>query len=132
MAVGKLRQHASKEVADLAKEIVKKWKNAVEKAKLGNGGSAKGIQNGKGAYLAALFLGVRLRYFPDRKGSVASNSGTPITPTGASAKLTTRSSKTDGVKGGIGDATRDKCCELIYDALASDSGARKYYHVLLL
>lgn len=53
MAVGKLRQHASKEVADLAKEIVKKWKNAVEKAKLGNGGGAKGVQNGKGAYLAA-------------------------------------------------------------------------------
>jgi transcription elongation factor S-II len=61
----------------------------------------------------------------DRKGSVASNSGTPVTPTGASAKLAARTAKSDGVKGGVGDATRDKCVELIYDALASDSGARK-------
>ena len=31
--MGKLRNHNSKEVADLAKEIVKKWKNEVEKHK---------------------------------------------------------------------------------------------------
>jgi hypothetical protein len=37
LAVGKLRAHASKEVADLAKEIVKKWKSAVEKAKHASG-----------------------------------------------------------------------------------------------
>ncbi|KAG6907500.1 hypothetical protein DXG01_008643 [Tephrocybe rancida] len=37
LAVGKLRQHASKDVADIAKEIVKKWKTQVEKAKLANG-----------------------------------------------------------------------------------------------
>jgi hypothetical protein len=33
LAVGKLRQHKSKAVADAAKEIVKKWKTDVEKAK---------------------------------------------------------------------------------------------------
>jgi len=45
--VGKLRSHATKEVADLAKEIVKKWKNEVEKAKLSQGGTGKAPQNGK-------------------------------------------------------------------------------------
>jgi transcription elongation factor S-II len=44
LAVGKLRSHSSKSIADLAKEIVKKWKGAVEKAKLSNGNV-----NGKGA-----------------------------------------------------------------------------------
>jgi transcription elongation factor S-II len=47
LAVGKLRSHASKEVADLAKEIVKKWKSAVEKEKLANGAAPKPQQNGK-------------------------------------------------------------------------------------
>lgn len=31
--MGKLRAHDSKDVSDLAKEIVKKWKNDVDKAK---------------------------------------------------------------------------------------------------
>jgi len=99
LAVGKLRSHASKPVSELAKEIVKKWKGAVEKAKLSNGS------------------------FKDRKNSVASVPGTPITPTGSASKLETRSAKLDGVKGSSGDTTRDKCMTLIYDALAYDSGA---------
>ena len=44
--MGKLRAHASKEVADLAKEIVKKWKTEVEKAKVGSSSNKPGI-NGK-------------------------------------------------------------------------------------
>ncbi|KAG6884701.1 hypothetical protein C0993_008869 [Termitomyces sp. T159_Od127] len=102
LAVGKLRQHASKDVADLAKEVVKKWKTQVEKAKLANGTKTP-TTNGK-----------------DRKNSVASSAGTPMSPVGSSAA---RTSKTDGVKGGTGDATRDKCIELVYDGLAMDSGA---------
>lgn len=46
LAVGKLRQHASKEVSDLAKELVKKWKNEVEKGKNLAGGSAAGQKTG--------------------------------------------------------------------------------------
>ncbi|KAF8237239.1 transcription elongation factor [Tricholoma matsutake] len=98
LAVGKLRSHSSKLVSDLAKEIVKKWKGAVEKAKLSNGNL-----NGK-----------------DRKNSTP---GTPLTPTGSASKMETRSAKIDGVKGSSGDSTRDKCMTLIYDALAQDSGA---------
>jgi len=41
-----LRTHEAKEVSDLAKELVKKWKNEVERAK---GGSKSGA-NGKGEY----------------------------------------------------------------------------------
>lgn len=57
----------------------------------------------------------------------ASMTPTPVTPTSASTNKTdARTAKTDGVKIDItGDKTRDKCVELIYDALASDSGARE-------
>ncbi|KAG6907501.1 hypothetical protein DXG01_008644 [Tephrocybe rancida] len=97
LAVGKLRQHASKDVADIAKEIVKKWKTQVEKAKLANGTKVQP---------------------PTGKASPA---GTPMSPVGSSAAF--RTSKTDGVKAGTGDNTRDKCIELLYDGLAMDSGA---------
>lgn len=40
LAVGKLRTHASRTVSDLAKEIVKKWKQAVEQEKLQSGGKS--------------------------------------------------------------------------------------------
>jgi transcription elongation factor S-II len=51
----------------------------------------------------------------------------PATPTSANPNKTDlRTAKTDGVKIEVtGDKTRDKCVELIYDALASDSGARE-------
>lgn len=66
----------------------------------------------------------------DRKSS------TPVTPTltsvstGArqgSAHTAQRTAKSDGIKGGTGDATRDKCIELLYDALSSDSSARAFF-----
>ena len=38
LAVGKLRSNSSKQVSDLAKEIVKKWKNEVEREKQAAGG----------------------------------------------------------------------------------------------
>jgi transcription elongation factor S-II len=119
LAVGKLRSHASKPVSELAKEIVKKWKGAVEKAKLSNG-SFKGAPPGS---LSQVYTELP----SDRKNSVASVPGTPITPTGSASKLETRSAKLDGVKGSSGDTTRDKCMTLIYDALAYDSGARQYF-----
>ncbi|KAJ7472013.1 transcription elongation factor [Mycena latifolia] len=108
LAVGKLRTHASKDVSDLAKEIVKQWKTEVEQAKAAAGGSGKPT------------VGVNTT---SRKGSVASNgAGTPKTPSGPSSN--TRTLKSDGVSGGFtGEKTRDKCIELVYDALAFDSGA---------
>lgn len=49
--------------------------------------------------------------------------GTPSTPTGNGP---VRTSKLDGATGSTGDKTRDKCVELVYDALASDSTARMW------
>jgi transcription elongation factor S-II len=92
LAVGKLRTSQWKNVADVAKEIVKQWKTEVDRA----------------------------------KGFQAKKAATPITPTGSTAKLNTssaRSAKADGVKGGTGDSTRDKCVELVYDALVADTTA---------
>jgi transcription elongation factor S-II len=100
LAVGKLRAHNAKEVSDLAKEIVKKWKNDVDKAK-----SAKTPSNGKP---------------PVRKQSSLTPAATP-TPNG---KAQVRNSKADGVTiSATSDNTRDRCAELIYDGLACDSGA---------
>lgn len=119
LAVGKLRTHASKEVADLAKEIVKKWKTEVEREKQAAGGGSKAAA---------------AKPTPIRKASTASTTAasvapsTPVTPTmssiGGSSKTDTRTAKSDGVKTAVtGDKTRDKCLELIYDALVWDSSA---------
>ncbi|KAI0029011.1 transcription elongation factor [Vararia minispora EC-137] len=104
LAVGKLRTHASKDVADLAKDLVKKWRAEVDREK---------VAAGKG------------KPTPARKQSL-----TPSTPTvparnGTSTPATNsvRTTKTDGVNTNLtGDKTRDKCIELIYDGLAADSG----------
>jgi len=95
LAVGKLRTAQSKIVADTAKEIVKQWKTEVDRAK---------------------------------GGAVKKAAQTPITPTASAVKpnissASTRSAKTDGIKPSTGDSTRDKCVELIYDALVGDTVA---------
>lgn len=106
LAVGKLRTHEAKEVSDLAKEIVKKWKNEVERAK----GGAKVGANGKAV--------------PTRKGSTSVTPSTPATPVPVNGGSGFRTAKGDGAKpSSTGNVTRDKCMELIYDGLACDSGA---------
>ena len=59
-----------------------------------------------------------------------------MTPTASTAgynKGEVRTSKSDGVKINVtSDKTRDKCIEIIYDALASDSGARASHATITL
>ncbi|TFK67303.1 transcription elongation factor [Pluteus cervinus] len=100
LAVGKLRTHATKEVADLAKEVVKKWKSAVEKAKSTQGGVVSKVAE-------------KIKAAPQKSPAVST-----ATPTKPGA---VRTAKSDGVKISVGDTTRDKCVALIYDALATDS-----------
>ncbi|KAJ3811035.1 transcription factor S-II, central domain-containing protein [Lentinula aff. lateritia] len=103
LAVGKLRAHESPEVSGAAKELVKKWKTEVEKAKQATASSQAAKPQ------------------VPRKASTASNGA--ITPTATANKIA-RTAKSDGVKvTGTGDGTRDKCAELLYDGLACDSGA---------
>ncbi|KAJ3999421.1 transcription factor S-II, central domain-containing protein [Lentinula boryana] len=106
LAVGKLRSHDSIEVSGAAKELVKRWKTEVEKAKQTTSPSQATKPQASSV----------------RKASTASNGVT--TPTTINANKTVRTAKSDGVKiTGTGDATRDKCAELLYDGLACDSGA---------
>lgn len=110
LAVGKLRTHDAKEVSELAKEIVKKWKNEVERAKGGSG--SKTTANAKST--AASRKAVASTTTP------GSGSVTPA----SNGKSEVRTAKSDGVKISVsGDITRDKCIELIYDGLACDSAA---------
>jgi len=100
LAVGKLRSHTSKTIADLAKEVVKKWKVEVEKQK------------------AAAGANDAARTASSNRSSVSGGDSTPAPSTA------TRTAKSDGVKvNQLNDKTRDKCIELLYDALACDSTA---------
>jgi transcription elongation factor S-II len=75
---------------------VKKWKNEVEKAK------SQGTSSNKTAHAHKA-------------------PGEPTT-----AQKDNRTAKGDGVNIHLtGDKTRDRCIEIVYDALASDSGARE-------
>lgn len=118
LAVGKLRAHATKEVADLAKELVKKWKSEVDAAKAGSTKSPATPTPPKPAAPTATPITAASM-------SVAS----PTTPGGGAgagplSASAVRSVKTDNVKiSSVGDKVRDKCIEMVYDALASDSGA---------
>jgi transcription elongation factor S-II len=104
LAVGKLRSHAAKDVSELAKEIVRTWKTAVDKEKHASGTHSKGA--------------VKAAAPPPRKASTASMPPTPTT-----ANNGARTAKGDGVSTSItGDKTRDKCIEMLYDALALESG----------
>lgn len=105
LAVGKLRMHASKEVAELAKELVKKWKSEVDRSKLKAVTAAKpNVQ-------------------VDTKAT-ATTSGTPGTPSPATATDAVRSAETDNVpKSLIGDDVRDRCIVMLYNAICLDSGA---------
>ncbi|CAE7176078.1 unnamed protein product [Rhizoctonia solani] len=141
LAIGKLRSHPRKEIADLAKELVKKWKEAVEagkKAKAAGGTPptpTTATPSAKPTPPPAATSKVTPPQPspvdpPSRKQSISS----PTVPTPTLSKPTpipsqpqsntVRTIKTDGVKiESKGDKTRDKCMELLYDAIASDSGA---------
>ncbi|KTW26912.1 transcription elongation factor S-II [Pneumocystis jirovecii RU7] len=96
ITVGKLRNYSEKYVADLAKEIVKKWKEDMSAMKSG------------------------------KKVSLAENkTDTPITTSELSTPNTfekTRDSTTDCIEKNItGDKVRDNCVHLIYNALVYGS-----------
>lgn len=169
VAVNKLRQNPSKEVADLAKEIVRKWKADVGPA------ASRPSKSDTSSESPSL---PRLHAIADSHSPIASNvaspspapgsppatkaskpkpsissvasSSAPSTsaskPSPAPAPSTSsappapkrreslngapRTHKSDGLEfgkgeGSTGDKTRDKCAEMIYDALASDSDARE-------
>lgn len=121
--IGKLRTHSAPAVSELCKVIVKKWKGAVKNTGSKSSTATKKEKAEKPSASASAT--------PSVSATPASVSPTPTPSRKPSISLpvssnqpTVRTSKTDGIKTGtLGDVTRDKCAEMIYDALASDSGA---------
>lgn len=114
LAVGKLRTHASKEVADLAKELVRKWKSEVDAAKA----AAAAASNSSTPKAPAPAPPPPVQTKTPTTAVAAASPSTPLTSTPL------RNHKTDGVRfSTTHDKTRDKCVEMVYDALASDSTA---------
>ncbi|KAG9118631.1 RNA polymerase II elongation factor [Ceratobasidium sp. 392] len=143
LAIGKLRSHSRKEIADLAKELVKKWKEAVEVGKKAKAGASPAADPAKPPVKkqSSALAGKTDTSSPKppapslppldpppRKLSVSASPAqpskpppTPVTPFDPNV---IRTVKTDGVKIETkGDKARDKCLELLYDAMAMDSGA---------
>ena len=122
---------------------MKKWKNDVEKEKQRTGKSpAPGASNATVKTQRALTFLFVCRSCTDTIGPIYrsclpkaidsfcdTNPYTPVKST-ASSKTDLRTAKSDGVKIDLVDVTRQKCAELIYDALASDSGSRTYLPIL--
>ncbi|TNY23784.1 transcription elongation factor [Rhodotorula diobovata] len=167
ITVNKLRNNDVKEVADLAKELVRKWKGDV-----GQSGSKKTTTAAAGSASTSTAPSpspAATPASPAPKASPALSASSSAAPSAPAPEITTtvtttttttpsaaapsppapassgpgpappvrrqssggppRTHKSDGVrfndgsKGDTGDKTREKCCELIYDALAQDSGA---------
>jgi len=117
LAVGKLRSHADKRVSEAAKEIVKKWKNDVEKAKRTTSGTPE--HHSPSTSKPTPKKPVISTTTSSKINSVPPSAASPATP-----KIETRTAKGDGVSANwTGDKTRDRCIELLYDALALESGA---------
>ncbi|KAL1743807.1 transcription factor S-II, central domain-containing protein [Schizophyllum fasciatum] len=97
LAVGKLRTHQTKDVSQAAKELVKKWKNDVERLKAAKSPTPKAAPPTKAAQ-------------------------TPQPARAARAPATIRTADTDGVQvSQTGDKLRDAMAKLIYNALACDA-----------
>ncbi|EJT98229.1 transcription elongation factor [Dacryopinax primogenitus] len=119
LAVGKLRSHANAQVAETAKEVVRRWKAEVEGQKSEKkAGSSSPSGGAKKVNPKPIQTSV--------PGSTSSKSPAPATagPHTPLSPSLVRTTATDGVKlNDSGDEKRDTCMRLLYDALASDSTA---------
>ncbi|KIR28584.1 transcription elongation factor S-II [Cryptococcus deuterogattii 99/473] len=149
VAVGKLRTHATPSVSSLAKEIVKKWRDAVEeskkKRKRAEGDEGKDVkkekEEGNGKRVKAETGSSAATPSASTPASVSTPDVKATSPparqplsTIDSSRTTPRTAKSDGVadslkadssEGGSVDSVRDKCVVMIYDALALDSTAER-------
>ncbi|GAA5899290.1 transcription elongation factor DST1 [Sporobolomyces salmoneus] len=155
ITVNKLRSNESKDVSDLAKELVKKWKGDVGQTGPSKKASATNAASPSPAPPAQSDSKSPIPAPPKPSVAVRTNA-VPAPPSPALSKSTTSSSsaqaksesssappppsakrrpsggpprsyRSDNVdavnRDSTGDKTREKCVELIYDALASDSDA---------
>ncbi|GAA5845690.1 hypothetical protein JCM11251_003929 [Rhodosporidiobolus azoricus] len=158
VTVNKLKSNSAKEIADLSKELVRKWKSDVGQTGTKKQGKPDAAAASGSASAAASPSPAPTPTSPAPKTEPTPSITTTIKPVPASApdpaaadspSASTssasapnplppvrrqssggppRTHKSDGLdfsrgEGATKDKTRDKCAELIYDALASDSGA---------
>jgi len=137
LSVGKLRQNGSKEVAEMAKEIVRKWKNNVAPTSSGVKNDARGSASQSPAPSGSQSISASPA--PDSKPIISSDiksSPSTINSNGSKSNKATRKDSSGGMITGprsaetdavdfneYSDPTRDKCMQLVYDALVQDSAA---------
>ncbi|TPX47731.1 hypothetical protein SeLEV6574_g02496 [Synchytrium endobioticum] len=106
-------------VIDKAKQVVDKWKADVSKAKLQANGHHRSNSSGKSSSSAdpkGRNLNVEPPKEANREPSESSNPGTPLSYSGE------RSAASDGIKlKPLKDKIRDKCLEMLYNALVIDT-----------
>lgn len=137
LAVGKLRKYPNKKVADLANEIVRKWKQEIDAAKTRNGGSraagkadksnvstpgGNATQGGSGAAT------------PLATAATDAATGSGSSPAPAIKPKEVRTTVTDkvDVDRASREPVRNNCIKLIYNSLAIDADPGKYPSSLLL
>ncbi|WVO15360.1 transcription elongation factor S-II [Cryptococcus depauperatus] len=146
VAVGKLRAHADAGISALAKDIVKKWRDAVEeskkKRKRAEGedgkearkekedGSRKRVKDEAASSKAVSPSATPSASTPDIKQTspparqpLSTIDPTRKDPRTAKGDKVSETLRADSSGGGRPDSVRDKCVVLIYDALALDSTA---------
>ncbi|KAM0793706.1 hypothetical protein ACM66B_001131 [Microbotryomycetes sp. NB124-2] len=154
--VGKLRQNGNKQVVELSKEIVRKWKADVGQPASKKADASQNSSNvaspspAPGSPAPSKSESKSTKQMPPASSSLSASTATKPADDKSKTKaesqasgsngaggatLTRRESNgaprthvTDGLdffkdKDATGDRTRDKCAEMIYDALASDSVA---------
>ncbi|KAI9504199.1 transcription factor S-II, central domain-containing protein, partial [Coemansia spiralis] len=99
--VGKLRNHEDSNIAVFAKKVVHKWKKDVVAANSRAAGASSTENNGSSNALAAV------------SGDSADTAS--IAPRTAASDMASLPQ--------TGDSTRDKCIEILYNSMASDSNA---------
>ena len=127
IVVGKLRTHEDKNVADLAKETVRKWKNDVAGHKKPDTPSSSTStatttipSTGK-----AVSPVVPTKLSTENVPAVTNGNGNNKTENGPAKTTTTvkktRDANTDGIKNPTGDKVRDGSIILLYNAIVLDS-----------
>ncbi|CAG8452455.1 8533_t:CDS:2 [Dentiscutata erythropus] len=137
LIIGRQRVHPNPEVAKLAKEIVKKWKDAVSTSKTNdtsNGSTKSAVSESKAeaARNATPKPSPTVNGKPPKRENTQDSlsSTPPDTPTSVDSERRERNFDRDRPPYKNTNVTaRDKCVKMLYDSMAFDSNAGKLYFI---
>ena len=119
VTVNKLKSYKNRDVASLAGEIVRKWRDEVE-AKRGDQNGAKKSQTQRSAASPSGASSPAARQGTPNRSQQKTQPSPPPTP---KVPLDKRNQKTDGIDvKPTGNAVRDRCAGLLYDGLVFMQG----------